>query len=198
MTRRSCPLAGDHVKHNPYFRDFPFNVPATLEFWAELTERALAVGIVPGSGRYVEIGGGELVEAGSLLSLPGYGTVQHTYEDMLAACEVLAGSAGDRVTVLHKGGPPGAEEQALYLELAGSRSPTQATSPTLRTGDGVHLVRPAPHVDACRDPRLIGIVAAVEAMGRLPSHSNWYWWSRVRLPPSRRKPGRSSAVERQP
>jgi hypothetical protein len=116
-------MAGDHVKHNPYFRDFPFNVPATLEFWAELTERALAVGIIPGSGLYVEIGGGELVEAGSLLSLPGYGTVQHTYEDMLAACEVLAGSAGDRVTVLHKGGPPRAEEQALYLELAGSRVP---------------------------------------------------------------------------
>jgi hypothetical protein len=116
-------MAGDHVKHNPYFRDFPFNVPATLEFWAELTERALAVGIIPGSGLYVEIGGGELVEAGSLLSLPGYGTVQHTYEDMLAACEVLAGLAGDRVTMLHMGGPPRAEQQALYFELAGSRVP---------------------------------------------------------------------------
>jgi hypothetical protein len=22
-------MAGDHVQHNPYFRDFPFNVPAT-------------------------------------------------------------------------------------------------------------------------------------------------------------------------
>jgi hypothetical protein len=116
-------LAGDHVRHNPYFRDFPFNVPATLEFWAELIERALAVGIIPGSGVYVEIGGGELVEAGSLLSLPGYGTVQHTYEDMLAAHEALAASAGDRVTVLHKGGTPSAEAQALYLELAASRVP---------------------------------------------------------------------------
>ena len=116
-------LAGDHVGHNPYFRDFPFNVPSTLEFWAELIERALAVGIVPGSGLYVEIGGGELVEAGSLLSLPGYGTVQHTYEDMLAAHEALAASAGDRITVLHKGGSPRAEAQALYLELAGSRVP---------------------------------------------------------------------------
>jgi hypothetical protein len=116
-------IAGDHVRHNPYFRDFPFNVPATLEFWAELTERALAVGIVPDSGAYVDLGGGELVEAGSLLSLPGYGTVQHTYEDMLAAHEALAASAGDRVTVLHRGGTPGAEEQALYLDLAGSRVP---------------------------------------------------------------------------
>ena len=86
-------MAGDHVRHNPYFRDFPFNVPATLEFWAELTERALAAGIAGGSGAYVDIGDGELVEAGSLLSLPGYGTVQHTYEDMLAAHEALAASA---------------------------------------------------------------------------------------------------------
>ena len=116
-------MAGDHVRHNPYFRDFPFNVPATLEFWAELTQRALAAGIVGGSGRYVEIGGGELVEAGSLLSLPGYGVVQHTYEDMLAAHEALAASAGDRITVLHRGGAPRAEEQALYLELAASRVP---------------------------------------------------------------------------
>lgn len=116
-------LAGDHVRHNPYFRDFPFNVPATLEFWAELMERALAVGIVGGSGVYVEIRGGELVEAGSLLSLPGYGTVAHTYEDMLAAHEALAASARDRVTVLHKGGTARAEAQALYLELAGSPVP---------------------------------------------------------------------------
>ena len=116
-------MAGDHVQHNPYFRDFPFNVPATLEFWAELVERALAVGIVPGRGVYVEIGDGELVEAGSLLSLPGYGTVQHTYEDMLAAHEALAASAGDRVTLLHKGGTAREEAQALYLELAGSTVP---------------------------------------------------------------------------
>jgi hypothetical protein len=116
-------MAGDHVRHNPYFRDFPFNVPATLEFWAELTQRALAAGIAGGSGLYVEIGGGELVEAGSLLSLPGYGIVQHTYEDMLAAREALAASAGDRITVLHRGEAPRAEEQALYLELAASRVP---------------------------------------------------------------------------
>lgn len=80
-------------------------MPSTLEFWAELVERALAVGIAGGSGVYVEIGDGERVEAGSLLSLPGYGAVQHTYEDMLAAHEALAASAGDRVTVPHKDAP---------------------------------------------------------------------------------------------
>jgi hypothetical protein len=115
-------IAGDHVRHNPYFRDFPLNVPATLEFWAELVERALVAGIAC-SGAMVDIGGGEMVEAGSLLSLPGYGTVQHTYEDMLAAHEVLAASAGDRITVLHRGGSPGAETGALYLELARSGIP---------------------------------------------------------------------------
>jgi hypothetical protein len=25
-------LAGEHVRHNPYLRDFPFNVPSTPEF----------------------------------------------------------------------------------------------------------------------------------------------------------------------
>ena len=126
VLRAARTMAGDHVKHNPYFRDFPFNVPATLEFWAELAERALAVGIAGGSGVYVDIGGGELVEAGSLLSLPGYGTVEHTYDDMLAAHEALAASAGDRITILHQGGTPQEEAHRLYLELAASRVPLAA------------------------------------------------------------------------
>ena len=112
-------MAGDHVRHNPYFIDFPANVPATLEFWAELVERALLDGMpvgpdAPTLPALVDIGGGELVEAGSLLSLPGYGKVQHTYEDMLAAHEALAVRAGDRVTILHKGATPQEEAQALY------------------------------------------------------------------------------------
>jgi stress response protein SCP2 len=115
--------AGDHVRHNPYFRDFPFNVPATVQFWAELLERSLLAADAVASGALVDIGGGELVEAGSLLSLPGYGTVQHTYEDMLAAHEALAASAGDRITLLHEGGTLAGEAQALYLELAASRVP---------------------------------------------------------------------------
>jgi len=118
-------MAGDHVRHNPYFAGFPFNVPATLEFWAELMERALLGGLPLDTGAVtlVDIGGGELVEAGSLLSLPGYGKVQHTYEDMLAAHEALAVSAGDRVTILHKGASAQEEAQALFADLAGSRVP---------------------------------------------------------------------------
>jgi hypothetical protein len=26
-------LTGDHVQHNAYFKDFPFGVPDTVEFW---------------------------------------------------------------------------------------------------------------------------------------------------------------------
>jgi hypothetical protein len=121
-------MAGDNVRHNPYFADFPSNVPDTLAFWAELMERALRDGMPAGPSAavplaLVDIGGGELVEAGSLLSLPGYGKVQHTYEDMLAAHEALAVSAADRITILHKGGTPLEEAQALFADLAGSRVP---------------------------------------------------------------------------
>lgn len=97
-------LAGDHVQHNPYFRDFPFNVPATLEFWAGLIERALAEN-APIEVLAVRTTAGADVAVVNLLSLPGYGTVQHTFADMLAAHEALAASAGDRVTLLHQGGP---------------------------------------------------------------------------------------------
>jgi stress response protein SCP2 len=130
-------MAGDHVKHNPYFRDFPLNVPDTMGFWAGLLAEALlgqqvvtaAGGVTVGlgeaitTGQMVDIGGGELVEAGSLLSLPGYGKVQHTYEDMLAAHEALAGAATDRITLLFRGTDLDHEASELYLELAGSRVP---------------------------------------------------------------------------
>jgi hypothetical protein len=115
-------MAGDHVRHNPYFRDFPSGVPATLEFWAELLERALLAN-APVEGTRFRTAAGDDVLIVNLLSLPGYGAVRHSYEDMLAAHEVLAASAGDRVTLLHKGGAPEQEAHALYCELAGSRVP---------------------------------------------------------------------------
>ena len=30
---------GDHVKHNPYFADFPCGVPDTTDFWASNTRK---------------------------------------------------------------------------------------------------------------------------------------------------------------
>src|SRR5215472_2155078 len=41
VVRRMC---GDHVRHNVYFRDFPLNVPSTVEFWAECLHKALLAG----------------------------------------------------------------------------------------------------------------------------------------------------------
>lgn len=110
-------MAGDHVQHNAYFIDFPANVPGTVEFWAGCLMDALMVG--------AEVGG-EMTPAGpvvNLLTLPKYGTYQHTYADLLAAHEELIPAAGDRVTVLHAGGELAGEVRALYLRLASSTVP---------------------------------------------------------------------------
>lgn len=117
-------IAGDHVQHNPYFRDFPFNVPATLEFWAEMLQQALTG---PDAARVealsVRTAGGQDVLVVNLLSLPGYGRVQHAYEDMLTAHGALIAAAGDRLTIVHAGDNLREETGRLYLELAGSAVP---------------------------------------------------------------------------
>lgn len=108
---------GDHVQHNVYFRDFPKNVPDTIEFWVSCLVDALldpvaAAGVTSTPGGYL-----------NLLSLPKYGRYQHTYEEMLAAHAELIPAAGDRVTVLHLGADVDAEASDLYLSLAGGRTP---------------------------------------------------------------------------
>ncbi|MEV5970042.1 hypothetical protein [Streptomyces sp. NPDC051921] len=111
-------LVGDHVRHNPYFVGFPAGVPDTAAFWTECVARALA-------DRTVRPGLLDRLREGriDLLTLPTYGRYQHTYEDMAAVHDELAASARDRVTVLHPGGPLDEEATALYLSLAGSRTP---------------------------------------------------------------------------
>jgi stress response protein SCP2 len=109
---------GDHVEHNVYFLDFPANVPDTLDFWARCVADALA----DDSARertLAQLSQGVV----DLLTLPSYGRYHHTYADLLAAHEELIPAAGDRVTVLHLGGPLDEEVTALYLALAGSRTP---------------------------------------------------------------------------
>lgn len=113
-------LAGDHAQHNAYFRDFPRNVPGTLEFWADCMRRAFPA--MAAAGEATALAPLRLGMVG-LLGLPGYGTYQHSYEEMLAAHDELIPSAGDRVTVLHLGGHLDAEIRELYLALAGSRVP---------------------------------------------------------------------------
>jgi hypothetical protein len=122
-------LAGDHVRHNTYFRDFPGGVPDTMEFWAQCLREAV-VARIPGSTAVLS--GDDLRELGragfilNLLSLPSYGRYQHTFAEMLAAHDELIPAAGDRVTVLHLGSNTESEADALYLRLAGSAVPLSA------------------------------------------------------------------------
>ncbi|WP_052387105.1 hypothetical protein [Dactylosporangium aurantiacum] len=115
-------LVGDHVQHNAYFIGFPHDVPDTVEFWVERLRAAVLAG-----------GGTALTEAQlraavtqggvNLLDLPGYGTYQHTYDELLAAHDAFVGAAGDRLTVLHLGDTAEVEAQRLYLALAGGVTP---------------------------------------------------------------------------
>ncbi|MEV6072806.1 hypothetical protein AB0L82_40210 [Nocardia sp. NPDC052001] len=103
-------LVGAHVEHNVYFRDFPKNVPDTLEFWTECLRGILDVGDV-------------LIRPVNLLALPTYGSYQHDYAEMVAAHDELIASAGDRVTMLHAGAVLAEEVSALYLSMASSVTP---------------------------------------------------------------------------
>jgi hypothetical protein len=87
-------LVGAQAQHNPYFRDFPHNVPDTLDFWLDC-----------------------------VFEHSTYGRVPHTYEEMLARHDELIPSLKDRVTVLHLGGTLDDEITRLYLELAASPIP---------------------------------------------------------------------------
>ncbi len=100
-------LVGDHVQHNAYFIGFPDDVPDTVEFWMSA----------------VLTGGGATAGVINLLDLPGYGTYQHTYADLLAMHDELIAAVGDRVTVLRLGDTLEVEATRLYLAMAGSSTP---------------------------------------------------------------------------
>ncbi len=114
-------LVGDHVQHNAYFIGFPDDVPDTIEFWVE----RLRAAVLAGGGTATDARLRAEVTSGGvdLLGLPGYGTYQHTYADLLAAHDELVAAAGDRLTVLHLGDTAEVEAQRLYLALAGSATP---------------------------------------------------------------------------
>jgi hypothetical protein len=109
-------LVGDHVRHNAYFIRFPDGVPDTVEFWVERLRAAVLAGATDAWPRSA-VGGVDL------LDLPGYGTYQHSYADLLAAHDEFVAAAGDRVTVLHLGDDVDTEATRLYLALAGSTTP---------------------------------------------------------------------------
>lgn len=109
-------LVGDHRDHNVYFRDFPRNVPSTVEFWRERMAAAF-VDRDTDAPPVLTLGGI------NLLALPGYGAYQHSYAEMLAAHEELLPAVSDRVTVLHLGGDLDTEARSVYADLAASRIP---------------------------------------------------------------------------
>ena len=115
-------LVGDHVEHNPYFRDFPAGVPDTEKFWVDCLLDALGQGPLAEAILREQLGRGRLGPV-NLLGLRRYGRYQHTYQEMLAAREALVTSAKDRVTVLHLGGSLDEEAHELYRALAGSTVP---------------------------------------------------------------------------
>ncbi|ALG14903.1 hypothetical protein AOZ06_19635 [Kibdelosporangium phytohabitans] len=102
-------LVGDTVAHNAYFIRFPKDVPDTVEFWVKCMRDALVPLTIDGRV--------------DLLQLPGYGTYQHTYEELLAAHDELIPSAKDRVTIVHLGGTVEQESARLFRDLAGSVTP---------------------------------------------------------------------------
>ncbi len=101
-------LIGARAQHNPYFKEFPHNVPDTLAFWRECLRDAVEQGVKP---------------TRNLLDLPKYGRVQHSYEEMLRAHDDLIPSLKDRITVVHLGGTLEEEVQRLFEELASSPIP---------------------------------------------------------------------------
>lgn len=111
-------LVGDDIEHNSYFKEFPKNVPDTLEFWASCIADAL---LNPATAQRVS----STMYAGfvNLLELPKYGSYQHTYEEMLAAHEEFIPAIGDRKTVLHLGKTLAEETLNLYHSLAESNIP---------------------------------------------------------------------------
>jgi hypothetical protein len=114
---------GAHRQHNVYFIDFPANVPDTVEFWAGLLNDAVLAAVEAGHVDVRAVLGPEGAFSLDLLALPGYGTYQHTYAEMLGHHQAFEALLGDRLTVVHLGQGTDIEGRALFESLAGSQVP---------------------------------------------------------------------------
>jgi stress response protein SCP2 len=139
---------GAHVQHNTYFRNFPRNVPDTLDFWVSCLQDALKD--APGSPRAAEVFARRKVD---LLALPRYGRYQHTYEEMVAAHDTFLPALGDRRTVLDVGGSLDEEAHRLYRQLAGSTTP-------LSDADLAALALLAPYCAGMEQPATVPLRSA--------------------------------------
>ncbi|GAA1875139.1 hypothetical protein GCM10009751_38550 [Myceligenerans crystallogenes] len=111
-------IVGDHVQHNVYFKSFPKDVPATLEFWESCLRQAMQDPKLADSGASPRRSG--LL---NLLALPSYGRYQHSYDELLAEHERFESGLTERMTVLHAGGPVESEADLLLHRLTGSTVP---------------------------------------------------------------------------
>lgn len=147
-------LVGSHVKHNAYFKDFPKNVPDTLEFWNECIVDAL----MDPRSRAV-IGPQLFIGMVNLYDLLKYGNYQHSYEDMLAAHESFIPALGDRMTVLHLGKSLAHECKSLYLQLAGSLVPlNEADRELLKQLALMHIVVPVSPVPVRENKAILNAI----------------------------------------
>ncbi|MFE3572315.1 hypothetical protein ACFXON_23040, partial [Bacillus subtilis] len=144
-------MAGAHVEHNVYFKDFPANVPDTVEFWTDCLLDALGDELAAAA-----VSEGLAQGVLNLLALPRYGSYQHSYGEMAAAHDELIASAGDRVTVLHAGQSVEGEVSALYLSLAGRATPLGDEDLTVLRELALHCARgPQPESIPVRENRAI-------------------------------------------
>ncbi|MEE1782347.1 hypothetical protein PUR71_05305 [Streptomyces sp. SP17BM10] len=152
-------MVGAHVAHNAYFIDFPANVPDTVDFWTRCIAEALADDATR-ENTIAQLRTGVV----DLLTLPTYGNYRHTYAELLAAHDELIAAAGDRLTVLHLGGPLDAEVTALYLALAGSTTPLgEEALADLRTLAAHCVNGPQPEAIPVRENRAVVNLARLDA-----------------------------------
>ncbi|MFI5623526.1 TerD family protein [Nocardioides sp. NPDC051685] len=122
IVRVAATAIGARAKHNVYFRDFPRNVPDTVEFWAGLLADALAKADTPEDIVALFAPAGGL----NLLRLPGYGRYRHTYAEMVVAHDTFIPTLGDRHTLVRLGGTLDDEAHAQLLDLAARTTPPNA------------------------------------------------------------------------
>lgn len=130
-------IVGAHVSHNVYFKEFPKNVPDTLEFWADLVAKTYGIyGIETWDG--------------NLLHLDGYGRYQHSYDEMVKAHEAFVSKGTEKLTVINVGKSIAEEANDLYISLAESKVPAVEDDLTL-------LVRLAELCVGAQQPAIIPV-----------------------------------------
>ena len=103
-------LVGNHVQHNTYFKEFPKNVPDTIEFWTGLINDTYSEDFA-------------FLWTGNLLELDGYGKYRHTYQEMLAEHKPFHEKVKRKLKPINLGIDLQDEVNELYVSLGNSNVP---------------------------------------------------------------------------